>query len=57
MDHVGSVAKRDTFDHLVDEVSQTFRIYPNCVLFQHLQQILLNVLEDEVEAALSKGND
>lgn len=57
MDHVGSVAKRDTFYHLVDEVSQTFRIYTNCVLFQHFQQILLNVLEDEVESAFSKRND
>ena len=54
MNNVGSVAKCDTFDHLVDEVSQAFRIYPDCVLFQHFQQVLLYVLEDEVQAALSK---
>lgn len=56
MNYVGSVAKCDTFDHLVDEVSQAFWIYPDCVLFQHLQQVLLYVLKDEVQAALSKND-
>jgi hypothetical protein len=54
MNNIGAMAESDALDHLVDVEAKAFWVNSNCVLFKHFQQILLNILEDKVEAALPK---
>jgi hypothetical protein len=53
VDHVGPVAKGDSLDHLVDVVAQALGVNSNGVFFEHLEEVLLDILKDEVEAALA----
>lgn len=48
------MAESDTLDHLVDVEAKAFWVNSNRVFFKHFQQVLLNILEDKIEAALPK---
>ena len=55
MNNIGSVAESDALDHLVDVEAKALWVNSNRVFFKHFQQVLLDILEDKVEAALPKS--
>ena len=54
MNNIGSVAESDALDHLVDVEAKALWVNSNRVFFKNFQQVLLDILEDKVEAALPK---
>ena len=42
---LGVAAESNALDHLVHIVAQAFRVYADCILFEHLKQVLLYIFE------------
>ena len=53
MNDIAEVTKSYPLNHLVYEESETFRVDASCIFFEHLQEILLNILKHKVESSFS----
>jgi len=47
-----SVAESDALHHLIYKLPQTAGVNPSIILFEDLKQVLLNVFEHKIQAAL-----
>lgn len=56
MNDIAHVTKCYSLNHLVYEESETFRVDSGSVLFEHLQEIFLNILKHKVEPSFSNRN-
>jgi len=53
MNDIAEVTKCHPLNHLVNEESEPFRVDAGSILFEHLQEILLDILKHKVESSFS----
>ena len=56
MNDIAHVTKCYSLNHLVNEESEPFRVDAGSILFEHLQEIFLNILKHKVEPSFSNRN-
>jgi hypothetical protein len=53
MHNIVFMTKSNSFNYLINEKSESLRVNADSIVFENLEQILLDILEDEIEPPLS----